>query len=98
MLGGEGKKERGQRLGQGGQVEDTEEKRECWRPRQRCWGWSRWWSGVKGRVSDSWWEGAHMGFLGEPLALLLLNSSPPECTANSALQETSPARLRAVQV
>lgn len=24
MLGGEGKKERGQRLGQGGQVEDTE--------------------------------------------------------------------------
>lgn len=76
----------GQRLSQAGQPEDTEEKHECW-----SWGWRGAWSAVKG------W--AHIiGSLGELSALLPLSSNPPECTASSALQETSPARLRAVQV
>lgn len=56
----------------------------------------------EGRASDSRSGGearAHIiGSLGEHSALLPLSSNAPECTASSALQETSPARLRAVQV
>lgn len=86
----------GQRLGQAGQPEDTEEKHECWSR-----GWRRAWSGGKGGASDSRSGEARAGIigsLGEHSAVLPLSSNPPECTASSALQETSPARLRAVQV